>query len=100
MGYVEITQEQLAEVAGGVFIDTPVENIPNKMWMDYWPAGDQHYLRAIFDVDADVEVVGLIEEVGKRIYRRYDVPVVSVAYVGDYSWQDVEAWVMRLNAVQ
>lgn len=100
MGYVDITQEQLAEVAGAVFVRRPVEDVPNKLWLDYWPGGEQHYLRAIFDESAAGDVLELLEEVGARLKRRYDVDVVCVAYVGDYSWEDVEAWVARLMRVE
>jgi hypothetical protein len=100
MGYVDITQEQLAEEAGRVFRDSRVEDVPNKLWIDYWTGGDQHYLRAIFDGDTDAGVCDLLWEVGQRLHRRYDVRVVCVAYSGAYSWEDVEGWVMSLHKVR
>lgn len=100
MGYVEITQEQLAEVAGQVFRDSRVEDIPNKLWMDYWVHGQQHYLRAIFDGETEAGVLDLLWEVGQKIRRKYDIEVVCVAYSGEYSWEDVERWVMVLHRVK
>jgi hypothetical protein len=100
MGHVEITQEQLAQVAASVFLGSPVEDIPEKLWIDYWAAGDQHYLRAIFETEQDAEVLELLHEIGQRLRRRYDLEPVCVAYQGDYSWQDVEAWVQRLHLVR
>lgn len=99
MGYVEITQQQLADIAGQVFIDSPIEDIPSKLWMDYWVHGDQHYLRAVFDQSASGGVYELLYETGKRIHRTHDVLPVCVAYQGDYSWDTIEDWVMRLHKV-
>lgn len=100
MAYVDISQEQLAEEAGKVFRESRVEDVPNKLWLDYWSGADQHYLRAIFDGDTDATVLELLWEVGQRIRRRYDVDVVCVAYSGAYSWADVEGWVMTLHRVK
>ncbi len=100
MGYVDITQEQLAQEAGKVFRESRVEDVPNKLWIDYWTGGDQHYLRAIFDGDTDSDVLEMLREVAERLHRRYDVQVVCVAYSGAYTWEDVEGWVMHLHGIQ
>ena len=100
MGYVDITQEQLAQEAGKVFRESRVEDVPNKLWIDYWTGGDQHYLRAIFDGDTDSDVLEMLREVAERLHRRYDVKVVCVAYSGAYTWADVEGWVMHLHGIQ
>jgi hypothetical protein len=99
MGYREVTQEQLAELAGAVFHDSPVEDIPDKLWIDYWPGGDQHYLRAVFDGSASGRVFEKLHELGQRINRQHDVLPVCVVYSGDYSWSTIEDWVMRLRRV-
>ena len=100
MGYVEITQEQLADCAGVVFAGASLDDVPEKMWIDYWPAGDQHYLRAVWATSASVEVAGLLLEVAGLIHRRHDVRVVSVMYAGEYSWETIEGWTMALQRVQ
>lgn len=99
MGYVTVTQEQLAEIAGGVFVDSPVEDIPNKLWIDYWVGGDQHYLRAVFDPLASGKVFEQLFEIGQRIRRRFDIVPVCVVYSGEYSWEEIETWVQKLHKV-
>jgi len=99
MGYTEITQQQLADIAGSVFVDSPLDDIPSKLWVDYWVAGDQHYLRAVWDESASGKVFEQLYEVGQRIHRKYDVLPVCVAYMGDYSWETIEDWVMKLHQV-
>jgi hypothetical protein len=100
MAYVEIAQDELARIAGRVFLDSPTEDVPEKLWLDYWPAGDQHYLRAIFSRDASGVVLLLLSEVSRRIGKRHDLAVVAVAYSDRYTWEEVEAMVSKLHLVR
>ena len=100
MPYVEISQDELARIAGRVFVDSPTEDVPEKLWLDYWEGGDQHYLRAIFSRDASGVVLLLLSEVSRRLGKRYEVGLVSVAYSDRYTWEEVEAMVNKLHLVR
>jgi hypothetical protein len=100
MPYAEISQDELARVAGRVFLDSSTDDVPEKLWVDYWPAADQHYLRAIFSGKASGVVLLLLSEVARRLGKRYDVTLVSVAYSDKYTWEEVEQMVTKLHAVQ
>lgn len=100
MPYVEISQDALAGIAGRVFVDSPTDDIPEKLWLDYWQGGDQHYLRAIFNTEASGVVLLLLAEVSRRLGKRYGVTFVSVAYSDRYTWEEVEAMVNKLHLVR
>jgi hypothetical protein len=100
MPYAEIAQDELAKIAGRVFLGSPTDDVPEKLWVDYWPGADQHYLRAIFSGQASGVVLLLLSEVARRIGKRYDVTLVSVAYSDKYTWAEVEQMVTKLHAVE
>jgi len=100
MPYAEISQDVLAKTAGRVFLDSPTDDVPEKLWVDYWPAGDQHYLRAIFSGKASGVVLLLLSEVARRLGKRYEVTLVSVAYSDKYTWAEVEKMVTKLHSVE
>jgi hypothetical protein len=100
MPYADIPQTELAQVAGRVFLDSPAEDIPEKLWLDYWPTVDQHYLRAIFEREASGVVLLLLSEVSRRLGKRYGITIVSVAYSDKYTWDQVEEMVNKLHATE
>ena len=100
MPYAEIAQDELAKIAGRVFLNSPTDDVPEKLWVDYWPAADQHYLRAIFSTKASGVVLLLLSEVARRLGKRHDVTIVSVAYSDRYTWEEVEAMVTKLHTVR
>ncbi len=100
MPYVEITQEQLAHTAALYFSRASLEDVPAKLWLDYYKAADQLYLRAAFD--HGIKPISLVRlgAVATALDEIYGTELVPVAYDRDYDWGEVEEWSQALNRVE
>lgn len=100
MHEIPITKEQVAQLAGVYFASAEVDDIPSKLWLDYWVAGDQLYLRAAFD--HGVRSVSLIRlgALAMGLDERHGTALVTVAYDGDIEWEEIEERNRALNRVE
>jgi len=99
MDAAPITKEQLAEVAGRYFLYADTQDIPEKLWLDVYVAGNQCYLRAIFSKRAGSLSFRMLSAVAKAIDRLYGTKLVAVAYTSDMTWEEIEDNNRRLNRV-
>lgn len=94
-----VTKEQLAELAGAVFYGCDEPDIPEKLWIDGYAAGNQLYLRAIFAPQASVGSFGLLVALARTVDETYGTELVAVMYIEDASWDVIEERNRRLNLV-
>jgi hypothetical protein len=100
MAYVDITQEQLAKTAAVYFSKADLDDVPAKLWLDYYQAADQLYLRACFDKGLKPISLVRLGAVATALDEIYGTELIPVAYDGDHEWDEVEAWNRTLNEVR
>ena len=96
---IPISQDELLRQAAGVFEGAKLENIPAKLWLDYWVAGSQLYLRATFDAGVSKDAKARIERLAVLLERVYEVQILTVCYREDHEWEEIEDWNRVLNRV-
>lgn len=96
---IPISQDELLRQAAEVFEGAALENIPAKLWVDYWVAGSQLYLRATFDAGISKDARQRIARLGELLERVYGVSVLTVCYRQDHAWEAIEGWNRTLNQV-
>jgi hypothetical protein len=94
-----VTKEQLAELANGVFTGADADDIPEKLWLDEYVAGDQLYLRGTFTRSASVTALALLVALARTVDQTYGTDLVVVLYVDDLEWEELEERNRRLNLV-
>ena len=94
-----ITKEQLAEQAARFFLYAETDDIPEKLWIDMYVAGEQCYLRAIFSTRTTFLSLARLAGLAAAVEEVYDTPLIPVAYMTDMSWQEIEDNNRRLNQV-
>lgn len=97
---IPIDMAELAEVAGHYFAGAEIEDIPSKLWLDCYILGRQIYLRACFDTRlVDASIVRL-SALAAALGERHKVEICPVAYLDDWSWEEIEARARALQLVQ
>jgi len=99
MDAAPITKEQLAQVAGQYFLYAETQDIPEKLWLDVYVAGNQCYLRAIFAERASYLSLARLSALAASVDELYGTQLVAVAYTSDMSWEEIEDNNRRLNRV-
>jgi len=96
---IPITKEQVAELAGEYFANAAIEDTPSKLWLDYYVAGNQLYLRACFD--GGIRNISLVRlgALAVGLDERHGTELVPVAYEGDMDWDEIEELNRALNRV-
>lgn len=94
-----VTNKQLAELAGAVFYGSDENDVPEKLWIDGYAAGNQLYLRAIFSPSASVGSFGLLVALARTVDETYGTDLVAVMYIDDAQWSEIEERNRRLNLV-
>lgn len=97
---IPISQEQLAKHAGQWFAHARIEDIPAKLWLDYYAAGSQLYLRATFDAGVKAITRVRLAALAVSLDEAYGTEITSVAYPTDYTWDEIEERSRELNRVQ
>ena len=99
-GYeIPITKEQVAELAGQYFANADIEDVPCKLWLDYYAPGQQLYLRACFDHGLRNISLVRLGALAVGLDERHGTELVPVAYDGDMDWDDIEELNRALNRV-
>ena len=97
---IPISQEQLAKHAGQWFAHARIEDVPAKLWLDYYVAGSQLYLRATFDAGVKAITKVRLAALAVSLDEAYGTEITTIAYPHDYTWDEIEERSRELNRVQ
>ena len=100
MDEIPITKEQVADLAGVYFASADIDDVPSKLWLDYWVAGKQLYLRAAFDHGIRAPSLIRLGALAMGLDDRHGTALVTVAYDGDVEWDEIEQRNRALNRVE
>lgn len=98
MAYVDISREQVSQAATGCF--SHVDDVPEIIWIDYWEALDQHYLKTIVDKDADGGILLAFSRFRRRLSKVSGVPFVLVVYLGKFTQAEIVQWYANRSRIQ
>lgn len=96
---IQISQDQLAHCAGEVFYGLTVDEVPAKLWLDHYVAGQQTYVRATFDADLTTRSMERMGQLAATLTKRHGVPLLAVCYRDDHTWEEIEVFSQALNRV-
>jgi len=97
---VEVSNEQLAELAKHFFANVPKSQIPEKLWLDTAVNLEQTYLRACYRRSIlKSSTLFRLAALADAIDQAYGTKLVVVAYNKDHAWQQLEVWNALLNRV-
>lgn len=95
-----VTKKQLAELAGAVWHGQAEADVPEKLWIDGYDAGEQLYLRAIFSPAASVGSLALLVALARTIDETYGTELVCCMYIEDVDWSVIDERNRLLNLVR